>query len=337
MKSRTFDPSAAFAISITLLILFGMLFGWGTHAQTEPPITTIDATDAGTTNGQGTWATAINAAGVIGGYFLDSNFGCHAFVRKPDGTFTSFDGPTGCPIPASINQRSVVTGTYADRSFGCSAGQPDNPPGCGGFHAFTRNPDGTFVSFDPPNVNPHNFIGANSVNAEGAIVGTFADRNTGVFHGFLRARDGTFIIIDGPDVNQGAGGSTGATAINSRGEILGGFSTTNAGPHHSYLRSPDGAFTVFDFPGACDSCTQSMGLNGRGTVVGMYFTPTSGGFFAIRGFLRKADGAFTSFDLPEGHQFASLSPAINSSNAVVGTYFDTNGVAHGFLRPGGHD
>src|SRR6266576_3527933 len=150
MKSRTFDPSAAFVISITLLILFGMLFGWGTHAQTEPPITTIDATDAGTTNGQGTWATAINAAGVIGGYFLDTNFGCHAFVRKRDGTFTSFDGPTGCPIPASINQRSVVTGTYADRSFGCSAGQPDNPPGCGGFHAFTRSPDGTFVSFDAP-------------------------------------------------------------------------------------------------------------------------------------------------------------------------------------------
>src|SRR6266480_931727 len=138
MKSRTFDPSAAFVISITLLILFGMLFGWGTHAQTEPPITTIDATDAGTTNGQGTWATAINAAGVIGGYFLDTNFGCHAFVRRPDGTFTSFDGPTGCPIPANINQRSVVTGTYADRSFGCSAGQPDNPPGCGGFHAFTH-------------------------------------------------------------------------------------------------------------------------------------------------------------------------------------------------------
>ncbi len=395
MKSRTFDPSAAFVISITLLILFGMLFGWGTHAQTEPPITTIDATDAGTTNGQGTWATAINAAGVIGGYFLDTNFGCHAFVRKPDGTFTSFDGPTGCPIPASINQRSVVTGTYADRSFGCSAGQPDNPPGCGGFHAFTRNPDGTFVSFDAPtalsnslepsgnsnpgtlphsinsageitgiyttceqsscnssflwtpdgtfvsfdlpNANPYNFIGANSVNAEGAIVGTFADRNTGVFHGFLRAPDGTFTIIDGPGVNQGAGGSTGATAINSRGEILGGFSTTNAGPHHSYLRSHDGAFTVFDFPGACDSCTQSMGLNGRGTVVGMYFTPTSGGLFAIRGFLRTADGAFTSFDLPDGHQFASLSPAINSSNAVVGTYFDPNGVAHGFLRPGGHD
>lgn len=393
MKSRTFVLFVALVTSVTLLV--GVLLSWGANAQTRLPITTIDAPAAGTGKGQGTWATAINASEEIAGYFIDANFGCHAFVRRRNGTFIPFDGPTGCPIPASMNQSGVVTGTYGDRSFGCSGGQPDNPPGCGGLHAFVRNgdgtfvsfdapealrnslepsgnlnpqtfprsinsvgevtgiyttceqsscnssflwtPDDTFVSFDPPNANPHDFIGAHSVNAQGAIVGTFGDRNTGLFHGFVRARDGTFTIIDGPGVDQGAGGSTGATAINSRGEILGEFSTTNAGPHHSYLRAPDGAFTVFDFPGACDSCTQSMGLNARGTVVGMYFTPTGGGFFAIRGFLRTADGAFTSFDLPEGHQFASLSPAIDSSNAVVGTYFDTNGVAHGFLRPGGHD
>ena len=393
MKSRTFVLFIALVTSVTLLV--GMLFSWAANAQTRLPITTIDAPAAGTGKGQGTWATAINASGEIAGYFIDANFECHAFVRRRNGTFIPFDGPTGCPIPASMNQTGVVTGTYGDRRFGCLGGQPDNPPGCGGLHAFVRNmdgtfvsfdapevlrnslepsgnlnpqtfprsinsggevtgiyttceqsscissflwaPDGTFVSFDPPNANPYNFIGANSVNAEGAIVGTSADRNTGVFHGFVRAPNGTFTIIDGPGVNQGAGGSTGATAINSRGEILGGFSTTNAGPHHSYLRTPDGVFTAFDFPGACDNCTQSMGLNARGTVAGMYFTPTSGGFFAIRGFLRTADGAFTSFDPPDGHQFASLSPAINPSNAVVGTYFDTNGVAHGFLRPGGHD
>lgn len=393
MKSRTFVLFIALVTSVTLLV--GMLLSWGANAQTRLPIATIDAPAAGTGKGQGTWATAINASGEIAGYFIDANFGCSAFVRSRNGTFIPFDSPTGCPIPASVNQTGAVTGTYGDRSFGCSGGQPDNPPGCGGLHAFVRNsdgtfvsfdaptelsnslepsgnlnpetlprsinsagevtgiyttcgqsscnssflwtPDGTFVSFDPPNANPYDFIGANSVNADGAIVGTFADRITGVFHGFLRAPDGTFTIIDEPGVNQGAGGGTGATAINSRGEILGGFSTTSAGPHHSYLRAPHGAFTVFDFPGACDSCTQSMGLNGRGTVVGMYFTPTGGGFFAIRGFLRAADGAFTSFDPPDGNQFASLSPAINSSNAVVGTYFDTNGVAHGFLRSRGHD
>lgn len=390
MKSRTFALPMAFVTSVILLA--GMLLVCEAKAQRQPTITTIDAPGAGTANGQGTWATAINASGEITGYFIDANYRCHAFVRRHNGTLIPFDGPTGCPIPASINSKGVVIGTYGDRSFGCSGGQPDNPPGCGGLHAFVRNPDGTFVSFDapealrnslepsgnlnpqtlprsinsvgevtgiyttceqsscnssflwtpngafvsfdPPNANPHDFIGAHSVNEEGAIVGTFADRNTGVFHGFLRAPDGTFTIIDGPGVNQSAGGSTGATSINSRGAILGGFSTTNAGPGHSYLRAADGTFTVFDFPEACASCTTSLGLNNSGTVVGMYLTPTSGGFFAIHGFLRAADGAFTSIDLPNGERFAALSLAINSSNTVVGTYFDTNGVAHGFLRPG---
>lgn len=393
MKSRTFLFCMAFINFVTLLV--GMLMSGGANAQKQPPITAIDAPDAGTGSGQGTWATAINASEEIAGYFIDANSRCHAFVRRQNGTFTPFDGPTGCPTPASINQAGVVTGTYGDRSFGCLAGQPDNPPGCGGLHAFLwdregtfvsfdapealrnsrepsgnlnpqtfprninsagevtgiyttceqsscnssflRTPDGTFVSFDPPNANPFDFVGAHSVNAQGLIVGTFADTNTGLFHGFLRARDGTFTIIDGPGVEQSAGGSTGATSINSRGVILGGFSTTNAGPGHSYLRATDGTFTVFDFPGACASCTTPLGLNARGTVVGTYLTPTSGGFFTIHGFLRAADGAFTSFDLPNGQRFAALSLAMNSSNAVVGTYIDENGVSHGFLRPGGHN
>lgn len=393
MKLRTFVFSIAFVNLVALLV--GMLLSGGTNAQKELPIATIDAPDAGTGSGQGTWATAINASEEIAGYFIDANFGCHAFVRRTNGTFTPFDGPTGCPTPASINHAGVVIGTYGDRSFGCLEGRPSNPPGCGGLHAFIRDtegtfvsfdapealrnsrepsgnlnpqtfprsinsrgevtgiyttceqsscsssflrtPDGTFVSFDLPHANPFDFIGAHSVNADGAIVGTFADTNSGVFHGFLRARDGIFTIIDGPGVNQNASGSTGATSINSRGVILGGFSTTNAGPGHSYLRAADGTFTVFDFPGACASCTTSLGLNDRGTVAGMYLTPTSGGLFAIHGFLRAADGAFTSFDLPNGERFAALSLAMNSSNAVAGTYIDENGVAHGFLRPGGHD
>lgn len=397
MRQRFSEVKAGIACRVRrtivcFLSLCGFILGYWANAHAQATIITIDAPGAGTGRGQGTWPTVINASGVIAGYFLDPNFACHAFVRTPGGTFTFFDGPTGCPTPASINKAGVITGTYPDGSFGCSGGQPDNPPGCGGLHAFIRSPDGTFisfdaplalsnglepsgnlnpgavprninsagevtgiymtceqsscnssflrtpdgtfVSFDPPNANPFDFIGANGINADGVIAGSFADKNTGVFHGFLRAPDGTFKIIDGPGVNQSAGGSTGATAINSSGEILGGFSTTNAGPGHSYLRAPNGSFTVFDFPGACPSCTSSIGLNDKGTVVGTYLTPTNGGFFAIHGFLRTADGTFTNFDLPSGDQFASMSLAMNSSNAVVGTYFDANGVAHGFLRPG---
>src|SRR5216684_1364384 len=82
-------------------------------AQTQSPIITIDAPGAGTVHGEGTWATAINAGGVIAGYYVDSSGACHGFIRNVDGTYISFDTPLGqlgaptCPQPASINASGV--------------------------------------------------------------------------------------------------------------------------------------------------------------------------------------------------------------------------------------
>src|SRR6266576_4828283 len=60
-------------------------------AQNSPPVITFDAPGAGTGSYQGTIATAISAAGVIAGYYFDSNWGCHGFVRNADVTVMAFD------------------------------------------------------------------------------------------------------------------------------------------------------------------------------------------------------------------------------------------------------
>jgi hypothetical protein len=46
-------------------------------------ITVFDAPGAGTAFGQGTFANEISASGAITGYFLDSTFAMHGFIRIP--------------------------------------------------------------------------------------------------------------------------------------------------------------------------------------------------------------------------------------------------------------
>jgi hypothetical protein len=67
---------------------------------------------------------SINNAGVITGFYDDPNFGSfgngavHGFVRRPDGTFTTFDAPfdpsnpTPGTIPYSINSAGQIAGRY---------------------------------------------------------------------------------------------------------------------------------------------------------------------------------------------------------------------------------
>src|SRR5439155_6433885 len=122
-----------------LLVLCGLVLGSRASAQAQPPIITIDA--PGATGG--TVAMAINASGVIAGYYFASD-GTHAFVRNTDGTFVSFDSPVGAGItPMSINNAGVITGFYGDPNF-VSFGGYAVPRG------FVRTPDGTFTTFDAP-------------------------------------------------------------------------------------------------------------------------------------------------------------------------------------------
>jgi len=82
-------------------------------------ITSFDVPGAGNGDGQGTYATGINAAGTIAGYYTDSNSVSHGFVRTSSGTITSFDDPNAGTQSGQgtyayyINRMGQIAGSFS--------------------------------------------------------------------------------------------------------------------------------------------------------------------------------------------------------------------------------
>jgi hypothetical protein len=219
--------------------------------------TTINDPNEGTgedANGkkQGTTPVAMNASGVIAGYYIDSNSVQHGFVRSASGTYTSID-PTGAgtcinqnngsnfggATASGIDVAGDVAGTYLDTS--CVQ------------HGFIRSASGTIASFDVPGANssPCTTNGGSSEkicgtflvlsDAVGDLTGSYVDTN-GAIHGFLRP-SATGIFTSFNDPNASASGSLNGTlgiAINSRTsgiEIAGSYLDANS-VLHGYIYSP---------------------------------------------------------------------------------------------------
>ena len=329
---------AVFGLFLALCIL-GL--GHSASAQ-EGRIITFDAPGADTTPGDynGTYPSSINVWGVIAGSYQGVDTVFHAFIRTPEGKYTTFEvpgadtsaGSYNGTSPTSINDLGVIAGSYSDAN--------------GFTHGFLRNPDGKFTSFDPPGAGGYGTFPI-ALNIEGTVVGNYTDSNYS-FHAFRRAPDGTFTIWIGPGAcetngSQGCFGS-GASNVNAFGIIVGGYEDNNGNfVHHDFVRSPDGKLKTFDVPGAgtgsyqgtgCPGCY--LGFNQFGTVAGIYSDSNS----VNHGFLRTANGKFTTFDAPgagtgsgQGTGCPSdCSVSLNDWGAITGTYIDANFNYHGYLR-----
>jgi hypothetical protein len=190
--------------------------------------TTFDVPGAGTGGAQGTSPRAINPEGAITGWYADSNYGYHGFLRAAGGVFATFDAPGAVngTIPASINPNGTIAGYFYDANF------VD--------HGFVRTPGGGVATF--------NGTQANAINAQGAIAGTYFDANFGL-HGFVRYTDGAISAFDAPGANTtGFPYGTQAVAIGPNGTIVGTYTDANF-INHGFLRASNGTFTTFDPPG----------------------------------------------------------------------------------------
>lgn len=294
--------------------------------------TTFDAPGADTTPNDynGTYPVAINDLGVVAGYYWDVNSIAHGFLRKADGTFTTFDVPNStATVVYTLNWEGAVVGFYADQN--------------GLYRAYVRNPDGTFATWAGPTActtDPSQGCfgtGASNINGFGAIVGGFAD-NSGNFvhHSFLRGMNGTLKVIDvpgaGTGLHQGTGCSGCALGFNQFGVVAGSFTDSN-NVQHGFLWNHEGRFTIFDAPGAGTGNRQGTGceydcptsLNDWGSITGTYIDANN----VYHGYSRNAAGKIVSID-PKGSTFTQ--PAgINDSGVITGTYLDANNVYHGFL------
>lgn len=316
------------------LLFSGLVLGCGASALAQNVIITIDAPGAGTSQGQGTGAAAIDAARTVTGTFYDSNFACHGYVRKPDGNYVTFDTPLGqhgvatCPRPASINAAGVITGVEFDQSFGCS-NWPDTSGGCGGSHGFVRHPNGAIIVFDGPIDPSRSNPGTDpaGINARGAVVGRYWTADQGsASTSFLRSANGTFITFDAPGTNDRA--TPGAVGISAAGTIAGNFNDSNYS-QHGYLRTSDGAFTIIDAPEAVND-TRIVAMNSRGELAGMFGVGNT-----KHGYVRTRDGTFTAFDVPGACAGCIQVVALNDKGTVAGTFLTPNDgffAQHGFLR-----
>jgi hypothetical protein len=249
----------------------------GFVSDSSGTITTFDAPGAGTAvgSGQGTYSLAINPAGEVTGYFLDTDFFSHGFFRDSHGTVTEFDPPEastscffGLTTPNGINAAGVITGTYEDSvcnphgflrerngaitvvdipGFNGTVPQTINNgediagyvfDATGAAHGFVRDSRGSFNTFDLPNARDYASAGNSGmvINPSGATGGGYLDGNL-VSHGFRRAADGTLTAIDVPSAGTGALQGTFATSINPAGVITGNYVDAN-GVAHGFLFLP---------------------------------------------------------------------------------------------------
>ena len=365
---------AAAATLATLLVCAQLSCGGGSSdsgggGTPQRTFTTIDVEGAGAATGQGTYIEAINDAGDVAGYFMDSNSLTHGFVRSAAGVITTFDVPASngeSTVAQGIDSAGDVVGDYNapntgahsfirtadgtittfDPTFsGNSAALSINDSGVitgailgpvtGSGYLYTLN--GTFTSFDPTgNAAQVLSVFPYRINASGAVAGDYIDLG-GVYHGFTRDAAGTITILDAPGAGTAAQEGTEIDDLNASGTVVGGISVGLVGgvnATHSVMHTADGTYTVFDPPQAAGVSSFAYGINDSGTIIGTY----RGTDLIRHAYLLQPNGTYVSFDDPLAQQgplttddIGTVPRRINANGAVAGFYSDTNGVRHGFI------
>jgi hypothetical protein len=300
---------------------------------------TFDAPDAGTQSvpgfvgtpmgvlgGQGTYATAINKAGAITGFYVDIANTLHGFLRAPDGTITEFDvlgAGVGLGLgteAGNINTNGTIAGDYFDVNNVA--------------HGYLRTPRGKFITFDVPGAGTNPGQGtiagwASCITGLGAVTGWFIDANN-VVHGWVRDPHGIITTIDAPGAGTAAYQGTYSWSMNPAGSVTGVF-VDSWDVEHGFLRTRDGSFTEFDVPRWGGSpATVPEGISPMGVIIGNYSDANG----MNHGFLRARDGAISKFNVPaagKGMGQGTVPLTNNTAGNITGSYFDANNVIHGFL------
>jgi hypothetical protein len=267
---------------------------------------------------QCTLAVAINTKGSVIGTYADANGTIHGFLRARDGKFEDLDPPgASCPsffsfcgYPVAITDSGTIAGWY-----GTGSG-----PG-----SYIRAADGTFTLFNDPEA--FCCTTATSMNAAGAVIGTFADQNF-VTHGFIRTPKGKFTTLDVAGAT-----STQPITINDNGTIAGAFSDAN-GVGHGFLRDHNDDITTFDPPGSVSTSVggpssltglTSIALNDSDVVIGSFQAANS----ITYAYSRTFDGRFKKTTGPGSVQTGAN--GINVFGAITGSYYVAGGLqGYGF-------
>jgi probable HAF family extracellular repeat protein len=233
---------------------------------------------------------AINNAGGIVGFYIDSQLTTHGFLFS-NGKFASFKFPGSLDtIAHDVNNHGQIVGAFDTAG---ASGQRAFTVLNGAFHQVT------FAGF------PNAPAVAMGVNDNGDIVGGLNRVGTNV--GF-RLHAGKLTTLSFP----GARGGTTATSINNGGIIVGTYKQfQDDDPNNRGFSWNNGVFSNIDFPGAVS--TSPAKISASGDIVGSYVDVhgVSHGFALDK-------GKYTSIDAPNSSATGSGVTGVNILDKVIG-------------------
>jgi probable HAF family extracellular repeat protein len=241
-----------FAGSFGVYKVHGFVYSNGVYTSIDDP---FDGPSTG--NQGGTFATGINNAGQIVGYYnsylyAPTNYG----FLETNNLYAPIIDPlaTHGTVATGINDLGQIVGTYTTLSGVYSTN-----------HGFLLS-GGNYFTIDEPSGNGINTTVA-GINNAGQIIGSYTTGNiltSTSTHGFLFS-GGNYTTLDDPLATNG----TFATGINNEGQIVGYYMDTSGGSH-GFVYS-NGVYTSIDDPLAGSNGTQPFGINDHDQIVGTYF------------------------------------------------------------------
>lgn len=187
-----------------------------------------------------TQAIAMDDTGRIAGNYGNGTNDVHAFIRAPDGSFTTFD----------VGLATAVMGLDAQGNIcGWWAGDDQVT------HGFLRSADGVVTRFDVPGG-----VTVPYAIDQGQVVGSVGGG------AFLRGTDGSITPIQPP-------GSIVVFATGIKGGTVAGYFYTGVNQMHGFERTPQGTYKVFDARPDAGATTQTTGIGAQRSVTGVYTDP----------------------------------------------------------------
>jgi len=306
LLSHTLLPKLLLVIATVVLGATGLL--------AQATFVSLDAPGAGTGIGQGTFPVGINSKGVIAGWYFDSSFVTHPFLRQANGIFTEFTPSNLSQVALSgINDSGQVVGT------GELTTSPYSDVG------FIRDPDGKITTFSVSGAQP---FSATAINNQGEIAGYYFGSDSH-WYAYVRDASGNITSFSDPNETTATGNGTYAWAINDRGEVAGYYNYNNlTGINRGYVRSQLGSFKNFDAVPGGTTLMEPLAINLSGEVTGYYGSAAT---LVTNCFLRDSQGNITDFEIPDSS--ASIATGINDAGLIVGYWMVENQLlVDSFLR-----